>query len=132
MILRWLRSALVLGVLLGAPQRSFAQKHEPPVAEALFREGKAAMASGDYERACAKFRASEDIESAPGTLFNLAECEEKRGRIATAWTTFGQVLQRLPTTTNDGARSPRGSTTSLPRSRVSPSGSPAERRRERR
>jgi hypothetical protein len=64
-------------------------------AETTFKAGKDAMARGDYEVACARFQESHDLDPAPGTAFNLAECEEKRGNIATAWGLYEAVRQRL-------------------------------------
>jgi len=53
-------------------------------AEALFRAGKRAIATGDYPTACQKFDQSQQLEPAPGTLLNLADCEEHLGRLALA------------------------------------------------
>ncbi|NOU28880.1 MAG: hypothetical protein HOO96_13330, partial [Polyangiaceae bacterium] len=49
-------------------------------AETLFREGRKALEAGDYAVACAKFAESQRIEPAPGTLLNLAGCEERSGK----------------------------------------------------
>ena len=68
---------------------------KPQAADALFKEGRAAMGDRDYEKACAKFRESEALDPAVGTLFNLADCEEKRGKLATAHTLFLEVLRKL-------------------------------------
>jgi hypothetical protein len=63
-----------------------------PVAEQLFLEAKNLMAQGDVAGACAKFKASHDIDTtATGTLLNLALCHEKLGKNATAWSEFRQV-----------------------------------------
>ena len=62
----------------------------------LFREGREAMSSGSYARACAKFRESNRLDPAPGTVLNIGDCEEKHGHIATAWSLFSEVTQRLP------------------------------------
>ncbi len=50
----------------------------------LFDEGKAAMASRNFAEACGKFEASFAASSVPGSLLNWADCEEQRGRLATA------------------------------------------------
>lgn len=42
------------------------------------------MKSGDYSTACDKFEQSQRLAPAPGTLLNLAACNEKIGRLATA------------------------------------------------
>ncbi len=66
-----------------------------PAAEALFNDGRAAMGRKDYATACTKFRESDRLDPAPGTQLNLANCEEQRGRVATASLLFQQVLRRL-------------------------------------
>jgi hypothetical protein len=93
---RWLAPAalLVAGLLL--PAVASADPGDPAGAEALFREGRAATEAGDHQKACAKFRESNRLDPAPGTLFNLAACEEKLGHVATAWTLFREVTERLP------------------------------------
>ncbi|MCC6214607.1 MAG: hypothetical protein IT376_07045 [Polyangiaceae bacterium] len=73
-----------------------AQDRDPAAAEALFQQGRAAMDRGDYVAACPKFRESNRLDPAPGTVFNLADCEERVGRLATAWTLFQEVAQKLP------------------------------------
>ncbi|WP_394831027.1 hypothetical protein LVJ94_31405 [Pendulispora rubella] len=53
-------------------------------AEALFRAGKQASERGDFKTACEKFEQSQQLEPAPGTLLNLADCEEHLGRLGLA------------------------------------------------
>ncbi len=62
---------------------------------ALFDEGRAALQQGNFDVACAKFKESNRIGPAVGTAFNLANCEEKRGRLATAWVLFKQVAGQM-------------------------------------
>ncbi|HEX2873748.1 MAG TPA: hypothetical protein VHP33_20975 [Polyangiaceae bacterium] len=72
-----------------------ARAQNPAAAEALFEQARAAMAAGSYDIACARFRDSDKLDPAVGTRFNLADCEEKRGRVATAWSLFRGVLAEL-------------------------------------
>jgi hypothetical protein len=65
-------------------------------AEALFRDGRTAMMSGDHQTACAKFAESHRLDAAVGTLLNLAHCEEQLGRVASAWTHWRMALEQLP------------------------------------
>ncbi len=65
-------------------------------AEALFESGHEAMSQGDYDTACARFLESHRLDPAVGALLNLAVCEEKRGRLATAWQLFKRVMNELP------------------------------------
>ena len=64
-------------------------------ADALFDSARAAMAKADFDRACEQFRASDKLDPAPGTELNLADCEEKRGRLASAWVQFRSVEEKL-------------------------------------
>lgn len=83
---------LLLGVALA---NSPAWAGSNPAAEALFERGRTAMKSGDFETACQHFAESERLEPAVGTRFNLAHCEEKRGRLATAWVLYKSVVADL-------------------------------------
>jgi len=86
-----LLTACALG--LPAPRLLYAQN--PAAAEALFEQARAAMAAGSFDIACARFRDSDKLDPAVGTRFNLADCEERRGRVATAWSLFRGVLSEL-------------------------------------
>ncbi len=50
----------------------------------LFEEAKAAMASRKFDEACPKFERSFAVSKVVGSLLNWADCEEQRGRVATA------------------------------------------------
>jgi hypothetical protein len=76
------------------------ETRDPAAAEALFRQGRAASEKQDFKTACAKFRESNRLDPAVGTVFNIADCEEKLGRLATSWTLFQEVVQRLPPADN--------------------------------
>lgn len=93
-IRRWLCLAALLGALV--PRTALAQAKDPAAAEALFREGRALSDAGDIAGACAKFRESDRLDPAVGTTFNIADCEERLGHLARAWTLFDEVTQRLP------------------------------------
>jgi hypothetical protein len=64
-------------------------------AEALFNDGRNAMESKDYDTACQRFRESNRLDPAVGTLLNLAVCETSRDRVATAWELFRAVAEKL-------------------------------------
>ena len=61
-----------------------AQAQASSEAEKLFREGRRLMEAGDLAHACPKFAESERLEPAPGTLLNLADCEERAGQLVSA------------------------------------------------
>lgn len=97
MSLKFGYAALCGCALLSASHAARAQDtRDPAAAEELFRQGRAAAEKRDYLTACAKFRESNRLDAALGTLFNIADCEEKIGRLATSWTLFREVAQRLP------------------------------------
>jgi hypothetical protein len=65
-----------------------------PSAEELFREGNQLFQRGETKSACERFAASYKIDLAPGTLFNLAACHEKEGRLSQARTEFRDFIDR--------------------------------------
>lgn len=62
-----------------------------PKALALFDEGKALMDKNQYAEACTRFESSLKVQYGLGTLFNLSDCQEKRGLTASAWRGFRAV-----------------------------------------
>ena len=81
-------------VLLVALCPSVAQANDPAAADALFQSAKQLMAEKQFADACPKFDASYKLDPTLGTLLNLADCYEKMGRIATAWSTWGEAMER--------------------------------------
>jgi len=82
----------LLGVLaVSAPV--FAQS---AAAEVLFEQGREALAKGDLETACSRFQASDRADPAAGARASLGACEERRGRVASAWEAFKAALKKLP------------------------------------
>jgi hypothetical protein len=62
-------------------------------AEALFQDGRKLMDAGKHADAIPKFEESLRLDHALGTLLNLAECYDKVGRTASAWSTFVAAAQ---------------------------------------
>jgi len=87
---------LLVSALLACTHARADDSRDPAAAEVLFRQGRAASQKKDFTTACAKFRESNRLDPAVGTVFNIADCEEKLGRLATSWTLFQEVVQRLP------------------------------------
>lgn len=78
-----------------------AQQHDPIAAESLFRDAREAFKKGDYQAACPKFAESNRLDPATGTLFNLADCEERAGKTASAWQHWRDVIDALRSNTGD-------------------------------
>lgn len=78
-------SGTASGEALSDHDRSEAGLSPDAAAETLFQAGRLEMDSGEFARACAKFRKSQELDPSPGTLLNLARCEERRQHLATAW-----------------------------------------------
>jgi hypothetical protein len=57
-------------------------------ADALFKQARALMLEGKYADACPKFAESQRLDAGLGTMLRLADCYEKLGRTASAWSTF--------------------------------------------
>jgi hypothetical protein len=81
-------SFLVVLALASPASHAQAPKEDRAAAESLFAEGRQLLQTGDYERACTKFEASQRLEPALGTSLNLADCYDKVGRTASAWAEF--------------------------------------------
>ncbi|MCC6558410.1 MAG: tetratricopeptide repeat protein [Polyangiaceae bacterium] len=88
----WLwAGALIIALPAFARAESATQR-----AAALFKEGRAAMQRDDYAAACPKFEESAELDPVPGTILNLALCQEALGQLGQALTSFRVVLAMLP------------------------------------
>src|SRR6185295_4211554 len=63
-------------------------------AEALFLRGRTEMKDGRFPAACESFSRSFQLDPAPGTALNLSLCEEKLGKVASAWIHLRDYLDR--------------------------------------
>jgi hypothetical protein len=85
----------VLGALALVARPAAAETHaaaESAAAEALFQQAAALMQEGKFRDACEKFEGSQELEPALGTQLRLADCYDRAGRTASAWSTFQDVI----------------------------------------
>jgi hypothetical protein len=87
---------LACSLMLALAAPASAENRDPATAEALFRQGRQSMESKNYQDACQKFAESQKLDPAAGTAMNLATCEEKLGKLASAWQHWKEAIDALP------------------------------------
>lgn len=75
-----------------------AQERDPAAAQALFDQGRELIRQGKFAEACPKFQESNRLDPGIGTQFNLADCYEQSGRVASAWAAFLEVASQARAT----------------------------------
>src|ERR1051325_3142120 len=93
-------SLLVAGLCATLAGVAHADPRDAAAAEALFDEGKALYAKGDYQAACPKLAESYRLDPGTGALFALALCHERAGKPASAWVEFMEAAGRANTEHN--------------------------------
>lgn len=89
-------SAVILGcALVVCAARADAQSRDAAAADALFREARALMKSGDHKAACPKLLESHKLDPAAGTAINLGDCWERVGRLADALQAYRDALELM-------------------------------------
>lgn len=84
--------ALAFGLLYASTSR--ADPAPETDADALFAQGKAALAAQDYGKACPLLAESYRVDPATGSLLALAYCHESEGKLASALSAYRQVMVR--------------------------------------
>ena len=87
-----MKRALALGAILALAAR--ARGDDAAVAEALYDQARQLVTEGKLAEACPKFAASFKADAQLGVLLNLADCNEKLGKTATAWVQFRDAVER--------------------------------------
>jgi hypothetical protein len=92
-----LRRALLVAAslaILAAARPARAQSANEKAAEKAYDEGMKLLDRGKIAEACPKLEESQRLDPAMGTQFRLAECWEKLGRTASAWSLFRDVMSQ--------------------------------------
>lgn len=90
-------SSFVVGALLSlalVSRAHVARADDPAAAGPLFDRGLADMQAGRYDTGCPALADSYRLDPRPGTLFTLAECEAKAGKIGSALAHYRDYLAR--------------------------------------
>jgi hypothetical protein len=93
--MRVVPSVTLIGLLALLSPIVRGQDRDPVVADALLREGRRAADAGDLRAACPKIAESYRLDPIPGTVFDLADCEERQGRLAAAWIDYRKAVDAL-------------------------------------
>jgi hypothetical protein len=105
------RVSLLLGtalvIMLGALPAS-AQPKPPAHAAELFRKGLDDMMAGRFDTGCPALGESYRLDPRAGTLFTLAECENKAGHVASAASRYQEYLHLFATLAPDQQEKQRG------------------------
>ncbi len=99
------RRVLPIALALLVPTAAFADPPspakgggDPAAAEVLFDDARQLMEKGKYNEACPKLEESMRLDTGVGTQFNLADCNEHIGKLASAWAGFLEVAAESKST----------------------------------
>jgi len=88
--------AALAAVVALAPSAVWGQSAgDKAAAQVLFERGKQLASEGDHASACPKFEESQRLDPGVGPMFNLADCYERTGRTASAWSLFLEVAAMM-------------------------------------
>lgn len=99
------RALTIVGLLLGSTAAVLAQSAD---GAKLFEEGRALAKDGKWAEACDTFAKSLELDPAPGTKLNFADCHEHLGHLAQAYRLFIEVAQADKTANADRAKFAQG------------------------
>jgi hypothetical protein len=84
------RLLVALLALSAAP----AAAQAPSEADAAFKKGRDLLKAGKYAEACVEFERSEWLDPELGTRFNIAQCDEKQGKLAAALELYRELADK--------------------------------------
>jgi hypothetical protein len=68
-----------------------AHAQTPSDADVAFKQGRDLLKTGHYAEACAQFEKSQSLDPQLGTKFNIAQCDEKIGKLASALAIYREL-----------------------------------------
>src|SRR5882724_2704267 len=80
---------------------SVASAQDSATAGALFEKGVADMEAGQFASACPAIEESQRIDPRPGTLFTLAECSARWGKVASAAAQYQEYVDLVSRLTRE-------------------------------
>jgi hypothetical protein len=86
---RWRLTAVIAQALLLASAVGHA---DPKAAVETFKKGRELFKAGKFAAACEQFEQSQQLDPAMGTLFNIAQCDEKIGKLASAIAAYREIV----------------------------------------
>jgi len=96
------RAARSAAVIVCAVVALVAVAHAGPADEA-FKKGRELRKQQKWAEACAAFEESQRLDPQLGTQFNIAECDAKLGKLATALALYKEIAKRDANATRRGA-----------------------------
>jgi len=85
---------LLLTASLAIPVKSARADERTDAAELIYAEARGLMDVGKHAEACPKLEKSLELDEAMGARFLLAECYERLGMLASAWSNYVRVADR--------------------------------------
>jgi hypothetical protein len=84
-------AALIALAQLAGPVLAQKQSEPQRAAIAAFNEGDRLSAAGRWSEACAQYTESQRLDPQLGALLHVADCNERIGKLATAWNAFREA-----------------------------------------
>jgi hypothetical protein len=66
----------------------------PTAADVAFKKGRELLKAGKFAEACAQFEQSQALDPQLGTQFNIAQCDEKIGKLAAALALYREIADK--------------------------------------
>ena len=79
---------VAIATLAATAQADPGEAEKKAAAQALFDDARKLSAEGSFAQACPKLEESVRLDPTPGSKFYLAECFERVGKLASAWTYY--------------------------------------------